>query len=46
VGVGGGGGSTAIGTGVGVTTGGDQGDDKVRVVFEGGKVSAIESRAK
>ncbi|OAM87936.1 hypothetical protein OH491_09125 [Termitidicoccus mucosus] len=46
VGVGGGGGSTAVGTGVGVTTGGDQSDDKVRVVFEGGKVSAIESRAK
>lgn len=41
-GVGGGGGGAAIGTGVGITTGGDRSDDKVRVIFEGGKVTAVE----
>ncbi len=46
MGVGGGGGSTAVGTGVGVTTGGDRGDDKMRVVFEEGKVTSIESRTR
>lgn len=35
------GGRTSIGTGVGVSTG-DRRDDKVRVIFEGGKVSAVE----
>lgn len=41
-GVGGGGGHTGIGTGVGITTGGDRSDDRMRVVFEGGKVTAVE----
>ena len=43
VGIGGGGGGTRVGTGLGVTTGGDRYDDKLRVVFTEGKVSAIES---
>lgn len=42
IGVGGGGGHTAVGTGVGVTTGGDRSDDKIRVIFEGGKVTSVE----
>jgi hypothetical protein len=38
-----GGGSGGVGGGVGVATGGgDQRDDKVRLIFENGRVSAIE----
>lgn len=44
VGVFGGGGSTRVGTGVGVNTGGDRYDDeRLRVVFERGQVSAVET---
>lgn len=43
LGVGVGGGSGGVGGGVGVATGGgDQRDDKVRLIFENGRVSAIE----
>ncbi len=42
LGLGGGGGHTAVGTGVGITTGGDRSDDRMRVIFEGGKVTALE----
>jgi hypothetical protein len=38
------GGSSAYGAGVGVTTGGDRYDDKLRVIFANGKVTALESR--
>jgi hypothetical protein len=38
------GGSSAYGAGVGVTTGGDRYDDKLRVIFADGKVTALESR--
>jgi hypothetical protein len=38
------GGSSAYGAGVGVTTGGDRDDDKLRVIFADGKVIALESR--
>lgn len=41
-GMGSGGGSTSVGTGVGVSTGGRGGDDSTRVIFEAGRVSAIE----
>jgi hypothetical protein len=44
VGVFGGGGSTRVGTGVGVSTGGDRRDDeRLRVIFERGEVTAIET---
>lgn len=43
-GIGGGGGSTGVGAGVGVSTGGDQADDRVRIVFEHGRVTAIEKK--
>ena len=36
------GGSSAYGAGVGVTTGGDRYDDKLRVIFAEGKVTALE----
>lgn len=39
-------GSSAVGTGIAVGTGGDRRDDKVRIVFVGGVVRAIESRGK
>lgn len=42
VGVGGGGGSTSVGGGVGVTTGGDQADDRLRVIFENERVMTVE----
>ena len=42
IGVVGGGGSTMVGSGVAIGTGGDRYDDKLRVVFEGGRVVAIE----
>jgi len=35
--------SSAYGAGVGVTTGGDRDDDKLRVIFSDGKVTALES---
>jgi hypothetical protein len=38
------GGSSAYGAGVGVTTGGDRYDDKLRVIFADEKVVALESR--
>ena len=38
------GGSSAYGAGLGVTTGGDRYDDKLRVIFADGKVTALESR--
>jgi hypothetical protein len=44
LGVGSAGGSSAYGAGVGVTTGGDRDDDKLRVIFADGKVTALESR--
>ena len=37
-----GGGRTAVGSGVGVSTGGGHADDRVRIVFENGKVTAVE----
>ena len=40
----GGGGGTMVGSGVALSSGGDRYDDKVRVVFEGGRVTAIETR--
>jgi hypothetical protein len=44
VGVFGGGGSTRVGTGVGVSTGGDRREDeRLRVVFDHGTVSAVET---
>lgn len=42
-GIGGGGGGTHVGSGIGITTGGDRYDDRLRVVFVDGKVSAVES---
>jgi len=38
------GGSSAYGAGLGVTTGGDRYDDKLRVIFADEKVTALESR--
>jgi hypothetical protein len=46
VGVAGGGGSTMVGSGVAVSTGNDRFDDKLRVVFEGGRVTAVETRSR
>jgi hypothetical protein len=40
----GGGGGTMVGSGVALSSGGDRYDDKVRVIFEGGRVTAIETR--
>ena len=42
VGMGIGGGRSGVGSGVGIMTGGDRSDDKLRVIFEGGKVTAVE----
>ncbi len=42
-GIGGGGGSTGVGGGVGISTG-DRRDDRVRIIFERGRVSGIEKR--
>ncbi|MDR2982268.1 MAG: hypothetical protein LBV12_08485 [Puniceicoccales bacterium] len=43
IGVGGGtGSSTRVGTGLGVNTYGDRSEDRARIVFEEGKVSAVE----
>jgi hypothetical protein len=39
------GGSSAYGAGLGVTTAGDHYDDKLRVIFTDGKVTALERRA-
>jgi hypothetical protein len=33
-----------VGSGVALSSGGDRYDDKVRVIFEGGRVTAIETR--
>jgi hypothetical protein len=46
MGVGGGGGSTSVGTGVMVNTGGNRDSDRIRVVFDGGRVSALEKRGR
>ena len=40
----GGGGGTMVGSGVGISTANDRYDDKVRVIFEGGRVTAVETR--
>lgn len=45
-GVGGGGGSTSVGAGVGMSTDGNRDDDRLRVVFEGGRVASVERRGK
>jgi hypothetical protein len=44
LGLGSAGSSSAYGAGVGVTTGGDRYDDKLRVIFTDGKVTALEGR--
>ncbi|MBK9989485.1 MAG: hypothetical protein IPP19_01810 [Verrucomicrobia bacterium] len=46
VGMASGGGGSMVGTGVGVSTGNDRYEDKMRVVFEGGRVTAIETRGR
>lgn len=46
LGIGGGGGSTGVGGGIGLSTGGDRSDDRLRIIFDQGKVSAIERRGK
>lgn len=46
MGVGGGGGSTSVGTGVMVNTGGNRDSDRLRVVFDGGRVIALEKRGR
>ncbi len=46
LGVGSGGGSSSYGGGVAMSTGGNRDDDALRVVFEGGRVSALESAKK
>ncbi|MGC4074318.1 MAG: hypothetical protein QM760_17760 [Nibricoccus sp.] len=46
IGVGGSSGHSAMGGGVGVSTAGDSNEDKMRVIFEGGKVTATETRAR
>lgn len=43
LGIGGGGGRSSMGGGIGVSTAGDRDEDKMRVVFEGGKVTATET---
>lgn len=45
-GVGGGSGSTGMGAGIGVSTAGDRDEDKIRVVLEGDKVTAVESSSR
>lgn len=45
VGMAGGGGGTLVGSGVGISTRGDRNDDKYRVVFSGGRVTALETRS-
>jgi hypothetical protein len=44
IGVAGGGGSTMVGSGVAISSGNDRFNDKMRVVFEGGRVAAVETR--
>lgn len=46
LGIGGGGGNTAVGGGIGVSTAGDREEDKIRVLFEAGKVSATETSSR
>jgi hypothetical protein len=46
LGVGGGSGRSGVGGGIGVSTAGDREEDKIRVLFEGGKVSATETTAR
>ncbi|ATC62754.1 hypothetical protein CMV30_01540 [Nibricoccus aquaticus] len=43
LGIGGGGGRSNVGGGIGVSTAGDREEDKIRVLFEGGKVTATET---
>jgi hypothetical protein len=45
LGVGAAGGSSAYGAGLGVATGGDRSDDKLRVIFTDGQVTTIERGA-
>lgn len=40
------GGSTSVGGGIGIGTGGGNAEDKLRVTFEGGRVTAVEQTAK
>lgn len=40
------GGSTSVGGGIGIGTGGGNAEDKLRVTFEAGRVTAIEQAAK
>jgi hypothetical protein len=44
VGVGGGSRSSGVGGGIGISTGGDRADDKVRIVLQNRRVVAIEKR--
>jgi hypothetical protein len=46
LGVGGGGGGTRVGSGIGITTGGDRYDDKLRVVLSAGKVTTMETSSR
>jgi hypothetical protein len=46
LGVGGGSGRSGVGGGIGVSTAGDREEDKIRVVFEGGQVTATETSAR
>lgn len=46
LGIGGGGGRTGVGGGIGVSTAGDREEDKIRVVFEGGQVTATETSSR
>ena len=46
LGIGGGGGRSSVGGGIGVSTAGDREEDKLRVLFEAGKVSATETSSR
>jgi len=46
LGVGGGGGGSSVGGGIGVSTAGDREEDKIRVLFEAGKVTATETSSR
>ncbi len=46
VGVGSGGGGTSVGSGIAIGSRSDRNDDKVRVIFEGGRVVAVEAKGR
>jgi hypothetical protein len=46
LGIGGGSGRTGVGGGIGVSTAGDREEDKIRVLFEGDKVTATETSSR